>query len=105
MLAPARCAAGASTRCAAGVLRKSPHGRQSQHAAAGRAQIGSRRGAQVVGIVAAGPARRRQEHREPVLRPTAGAVAATGLVLAVAANIHGAALLIGNALGLLTTGP
>jgi hypothetical protein len=46
-----------------------------------------------------GPARRRQEHREPVLRPTAGAVAATGLVLAVAANIHGAALLIGIALG------
>jgi hypothetical protein len=69
MLAPARCAAGASTRCAAGVLRKSPHGRQSRHAAAGRAQVGSRRGAQVVGIVA------------------------------VAANIHGAALLIGIALG------
>lgn len=58
----------------------------------------------IVGIVAAGPARRRQERHEPVVRPTGGAVAATGLVLAVAANIHGAALLVGIALGLLTTG-
>jgi len=55
----------------------------------------------IVGIVGAGPARRRQERREPVLRPAAGAVAATGLILAVAANIHGAHR---DRPGVLTTG-
>jgi hypothetical protein len=46
--------------------------------------------------------RRRQERREPVLRPAALAVVATGLLLTVAANIHGAALLAGTGLGALT---
>jgi membrane associated rhomboid family serine protease len=58
-----------------------------------------------VAVGAALLARRRRERREPVLRPTAAAVVATGLVLAVAANIHGAALLAGTALGILTVGP
>jgi membrane associated rhomboid family serine protease len=58
-----------------------------------------------VAVGAALLARRRREQGEPVLRPTALAVVATGLLLAVAPNIHGAALLAGTALSLLTVGP
>jgi membrane associated rhomboid family serine protease len=57
-----------------------------------------------IAVAAAVVARGRRERREPVLRPTALAVVATGLVLTVAANIHGAALLAGTALGILTVG-
>jgi hypothetical protein len=44
----------------------------------------------------------RQEQLEPVLRATALAVAATGLALAIATNIHGAALLAGIVLAQFT---
>jgi membrane associated rhomboid family serine protease len=49
----------------------------------------------VVGVAAAAVARRRQEQHAPVLRATALGVAATGIALAIATNIHGAALLAG----------
>jgi membrane associated rhomboid family serine protease len=52
-----------------------------------------------VGVVAAGLAVRQERHAR-VDRPTAVAVAATGLVLAAATNIHGAALLLGIVLAL-----
>ncbi len=56
----------------------------------------------VVGVAATGLALRRRERGLEVLRPTAIAVSATGVVLAIAANIHGAALLMGTALALIT---
>ena len=56
----------------------------------------------VVGVAAAAVARRRQEQHEPVLRATALGVAATGSVLAIATNIHGAALLAGIVLAQFT---
>jgi membrane associated rhomboid family serine protease len=55
-----------------------------------------------IGVAGAGLARGRQEHDRPVGRPTAVAVVATATVLALATNIHGAALLAGTALGLVT---
>jgi hypothetical protein len=41
--------------------------------------------------------------REPVRRPTTFAVAATAIVLAIAADIHGVALVTGIVLALVTT--
>jgi membrane associated rhomboid family serine protease len=54
----------------------------------------------LAGLAAVGIAARREEQGESVLRPAALAVGATGLALAVATNIHGAALLLGIAAGL-----
>ncbi len=57
----------------------------------------------VLGVAAGALARGHQQRRAPVQRPTAVAVAATGLVLAIATNIHGPALLAGIVLALLTS--
>ena len=54
-----------------------------------------------LGVGGAVLARRRQEHRRPVELPTGLAVAATGVALAIATNLHGAALVLGILLGLL----
>ena len=54
----------------------------------------------VLGAVAAALAGRRRERRRPGQRYAAFGVFATGVVLALATNIHGAALLIGIALAL-----
>jgi hypothetical protein len=57
----------------------------------------------LLGIAGAALTRAGQERDRPVGRPTAVAVVATGSVLALATDIHGAALLAGTALALVTT--